>query len=240
MNNIGEEKKKNCPFCAELIMADAIKCKHCGEWLKSDAIDGEKKSYGEAISYGASYGVSETYSNGQQIWQLILLSFLSFGLYAIYWFYRTWRQLKESKDLDISPGWRTLGLLVPILNFVLIYELFRDIKKYAQDLGCKAHSSPGWIVLGYCILNAASFKILSIADKLADPGQRLIIFLISEVFSLLAILLIVKVQTTLNAYWTELQSGLIVRPKFSKGEIVFLILSGIVWVLCMIGTMLPD
>lgn len=27
------ENKKNCPYCGEEIMADAKKCRHCGEWL---------------------------------------------------------------------------------------------------------------------------------------------------------------------------------------------------------------
>lgn len=31
-------KTKNCPFCGEEIMADARKCKHCGEWLEEDPI----------------------------------------------------------------------------------------------------------------------------------------------------------------------------------------------------------
>ena len=28
-----EQVKKRCPFCAEEILADARKCKHCGEYL---------------------------------------------------------------------------------------------------------------------------------------------------------------------------------------------------------------
>lgn len=32
------EKTRNCPYCGEEIMADAKKCRHCGEWLEEEPI----------------------------------------------------------------------------------------------------------------------------------------------------------------------------------------------------------
>lgn len=33
----GRIPKRECPYCAEEIHDEAIKCKHCGEWLEKDA-----------------------------------------------------------------------------------------------------------------------------------------------------------------------------------------------------------
>jgi hypothetical protein len=108
-----EENRKNtktCPFCAEEILFEAVKCKHCGEWLSRQSIEKQQ----------ALRDIGQ-YSNAQAPWRLVLLSIITFSFYEIYWFYRNWKHLKTHKQLEISPGWRTVGLCVPILGIVLIY-----------------------------------------------------------------------------------------------------------------------
>lgn len=36
-----EQETMNCPYCGEEILAVAKKCKHCGEWLDEEEIEGE-------------------------------------------------------------------------------------------------------------------------------------------------------------------------------------------------------
>ena len=38
------EDVKNCPYCGEVILASAKKCKHCGEWLDKNFAKSRSKS----------------------------------------------------------------------------------------------------------------------------------------------------------------------------------------------------
>lgn len=61
------------------------------------------------------------------VWQFLALSIITFGTYPTFWTYRTWKYLKESGSPHISPGWRTLGMAIPIVNFFIAFGLFRRI-----------------------------------------------------------------------------------------------------------------
>lgn len=215
MNYENQLPMKKCPFCSGEIPAHAFICKHCGEWLK-------KMPTEEQLA-------EPQYSNVQALWRLIILYLITFGLYYIYWFYRNWKHLKIHKNLNISPGLRTAGLLVPILNILFIYRQFRDINNFAKQAGCTAYSSPGWLAIGYALLWNVSLPLFSYGQRLTNPALLFWISILCLIANLLALLLLMPVHKTLNRYWKTEQPDREIRTEFSGVEIAFLLISGLVW-----------
>lgn len=129
------QPNKKCPFCAEDILSDAVKCKHCGEWLKKQTVDSsteqkKQKQFSKVVPTG----------------KFILLSVITFGIYELVWFYRNWNLLKEDKGLKISPFWR--AFFAPFFAGSIAGHL----QKYLKEKDSPCDYSPGMIGLSYFII----------------------------------------------------------------------------------------
>ena len=145
--------------------------------------------------------------------KFIILCLASFGLYTIWWMYKTWKFFKEKDNLDIMP--------VPRAIFAIFFlnGLFERVQEFAQDKGyTKTFSSIG------CFLGVIGFNL---AGRLPDPY-----FLIS----LLSFLFFIPAVEALN-YGIRKSADYEVRDteSFNARQLILLIVGGIFWALVLLG-----
>jgi hypothetical protein len=89
---------------------------------------------------------------------------LTFGLYAFYWLFASWRQLKqEDDDPTMHPFWHTLAMLVPIYGLFRFHAHMRAIRDLARRAGAATNLSPGLALLIWIALN--------VVERLGGRGE---------------------------------------------------------------------
>jgi len=86
------------------------------------------------------------YSNILPIRRLFLLMVLTFGLYSLYWVYKTNCYLRDDLGKDVSPGFRTFFMIIPIANIIVFYKTLNDMNKFIKKEGFETYS-PGLNIL---------------------------------------------------------------------------------------------
>lgn len=168
-------------------------------------------------------GNEEKFSYYQPVWQYVLFSVLTFGLYDIYWYYKNWKHLKVVKNLTISPGWRTAGLFVPIWGIYLIYRFHSDYQNLVIENDIDRNINP--IVIVIVVI------ISSLLVKLPGP------------YSLLAfinVIALAQVQSVLNRIWLKIQPEYQIRTKLRGSHIIMIVIGSLLWGLVILGMLIPS
>jgi hypothetical protein len=65
----------------------------------------------------------------------VVLAIVTLGLYTLYWWYSANQQLAEGTSADNNPALRTVGLLIPFYNFVVMWRTAHDSEAVTDQSG---------------------------------------------------------------------------------------------------------
>lgn len=65
----------------------------------------------------------------------VVFSIITLMFYWIYWFHIVHKQLAAGTDADFSPAWRTIGLFIPIYNFIVMWRTCHDCEAVTDQDG---------------------------------------------------------------------------------------------------------
>ncbi len=216
-------RTKYCINCGKIIDIYANKCPHCHAWQEKDNISRnhllnsyvspehkheieEKMSKdheiieieNKPIESKETETISETtetvYSDVLVIRRLLLLLIVSCGLYSIWWYYKNNTLLKNKLNRNISPILRTIGFIIPVINWFMFYILIHDYEKTLKEKNIESYSS---------ILNTLLYIFIPV---------------IGSIWTLC------NIQESINNLWYKMEPNLPIKRKFTNGEIAFLII----------------
>ena len=83
--------------------------------------------------------------------QFIFLCFITWGLYPLWWTYKSWKIFQARDSYDISPAWRT------VFSIFFLIGLFNRIKTFATQTGYYKSYSSVALFLGIIAINALTY-----------------------------------------------------------------------------------
>jgi hypothetical protein len=65
----------------------------------------------------------------------VLFSVVTLGLYTIYWYHITHKQLANGTSASFSPAMRTIGMFIPFYNLVVMWRTSHDAEAVTDQSG---------------------------------------------------------------------------------------------------------
>ena len=162
--------------------------------------------------------------------RIVLMTFLTAGLYLFYWMYLTWRQYRDHTGEVAYPVWHALTLEVPIYQFFRLHAHFRVYQELMDGRGVPCTLHPLRAVLVYVVaqvLGSVSFRILADAQTSSLDTTIFVVGIITYV-SLLAWLMS-QAQSNLNRYWQHCLGNRLGRSGASSVEVILALVGLVLW-----------
>lgn len=154
---------------------------------------------------------------------------LSDGLYLFYWFYLSWKHLKEETGRGGSPFWHAFGAGLPVLNLYITYVHLKAIRELAAASGVETGLGPlrGVVLVGLGNLAWLQGTLLSTGSL----GRAVVLDLVGVV---LFAYLMVWGQSTLNRCWAQKYGERLREAPVGRGEVLTVLLGLWSWALYLL------
>lgn len=161
--------------------------------------------------------------------KVVLLMMATFGLYALYWFWRHWKLHKIEHKLDLWPVPRA------IFSIFFAHSLNQEIDHRLQRSGARHVWSPnGWATL--FVAAAILGRILGrMPETLLSTEANIGLMLLTLVGTSSAL---AQAQRAANIACGDPLA--VANRRFTAANYVWLILGALLWALILLGLMLPD
>jgi hypothetical protein len=205
-----------CAYCGAIRPDAASFCPTCGRSIGDDASPVVPAAALHAAAPTAVLEAPAAAFFNVGTTKLVLMSLSTFSLYEVYWLYKNW-SVEAASGADVSPAAR--AFFAPLF----IHSLALRINERATSLNLSASLRPA--------LLTTAFVLLSIAVRLPDPFWLI---------GLLSGLVLIPIQNQMARINAARAIGIRKEARFTAFNIAWLIVSGLLWFLVIVGTFLPN
>ena len=226
----------SCPYCAHQVESNHIFCGGCGKALPAESTADPEEALTGQPPRTLAYRISPT--------RILVMTFLSDGLYLFYWFYITWQQYRDHTGNQVFPMWHTLSLMIPIYGLFRTHAHMRSFKELMQDTGVFCSIEVGWAVVLVLISTALDNASLRVNGGFFNFGEvsfeAALISALLDLASIAVVLgLLLHVQQNLNRYWASLDNVTLVDLNVGAGEVILAVVGVLTWIITLISIISP-
>ncbi|MGV8830221.1 MAG: hypothetical protein ACWA6U_18090 [Breznakibacter sp.] len=150
--------------------------------------------------------------------KFVILFIITFGLYGIWWIYKSWQFFKDKEKTDIMPAIRAL------FSIFFLIPLFNKISRFAKVNGYNQAYSSVLLFFGFWIFN--------LLGNLPEP------YFLIALFSIICLIPPFKALNFAVDYCDDFK--VINQENFNGRQIFLLIAGSIFWILVLIGLFIGE